>query len=152
MSGGKACKCDRKYLVVVQRNLNHSAFNGYKPTYSRYSEVGCKLCGTRWRTIARYVDSLPDLHTQGVLFSSGLSLDETRARFPVGTRGRFVEGTQVVTVTGHESEKRPSIRYEATRPNGMKDAGIIFVGNWMPVCGSCFADKAPGGCTCEDQI
>lgn len=58
-------KCQREHKahwVVTQRKCNHSAFNGYHRTRSRYSEVHCKApgCGRYWRTDAAYVDTLPD--------------------------------------------------------------------------------------------
>lgn len=50
----------RDWWVVVQRNCNHSAFNGYHRTPSDYSEIKCTHCGRRWRTNANYVRHLPD--------------------------------------------------------------------------------------------
>lgn len=50
----------RSRWVVRVRNGNHSAFNGYRFTPSRYSEVSCLDCGRRWRTDAAYVADLPD--------------------------------------------------------------------------------------------
>lgn len=44
---------------VVQYRCNHSAFNGYRPTYSDYSAIVCTACGRRWRSKADYVDALP---------------------------------------------------------------------------------------------
>ncbi len=60
MSGGAACRCEPRRLVVVQRNCNYSAFSGYRRTYSAYSLVRCTTCSTTWRTAAKYVDALPD--------------------------------------------------------------------------------------------
>ena len=67
MSGGIACKCEEskkpineRAWSVHQRNCNHSAFNGYRRTYSDYSGVFCDRCGTYWRTKAAYVDKLKD--------------------------------------------------------------------------------------------
>jgi hypothetical protein len=63
MSGGVACRCkppNRALWVVIQRNCNHSAFNGYRRTWSRYSAVHCRGCIGIWRTTAAYVDDLPD--------------------------------------------------------------------------------------------
>jgi len=57
MHGG--CKCDRRHWRVIQRNCNHSAFNGYHRTPSDYSSLQCTYCGHCWRTKARYVDSIP---------------------------------------------------------------------------------------------
>lgn len=45
---------------VVQRNCNHSAFNGYRQTPSAYSAVKCLICCRTWRTKAAYVASLAD--------------------------------------------------------------------------------------------
>ena len=50
----------RASWVVVQRNGNASAFNGYHWTYSDYSGVRCTRCRRYWRTKAAYVDTLPD--------------------------------------------------------------------------------------------
>lgn len=62
MSGGPACTVKGHRHVVVVRNANHSAFNGYRWTWSRYSEVWCVNNPTRgpWRSAAKQVDSLPD--------------------------------------------------------------------------------------------
>lgn len=60
MSGGAACRCKPRNAVVVTRNGNHSAFNGYHFTPSRYSLVRCMTCGWFWRTKARWVNSTPD--------------------------------------------------------------------------------------------
>jgi hypothetical protein len=51
------CKGD---WFVTMRNCNMSAFSGYRVTRSDYSEVTCAQHGTRWRTKAKYVDTLPD--------------------------------------------------------------------------------------------
>lgn len=61
------CKCaerrkpaqDRAW-VVIQRNCNHSAFNGYHRTYSDYSTVYCPACRAVGRTKALFVLSLKD--------------------------------------------------------------------------------------------
>jgi hypothetical protein len=53
----------RERWVVLQRNGNCSAFNGYHWTPSDYSSVMCAKpggCGRVWRTNAAYVDRLPD--------------------------------------------------------------------------------------------
>jgi hypothetical protein len=56
-----ACSCSsRAEWVVLQRNCNHSLFNGGRKTWSRYSGVYCAGCGACWRTKAKYVESLPD--------------------------------------------------------------------------------------------
>jgi len=46
--------------VVLQRNGNRSAFNGYHWTASAYSACRCTGCGRVWRTRAAYVARLPD--------------------------------------------------------------------------------------------
>lgn len=58
-------KCKREHMtdwVVIQRNMNASAFNGYRPQYSDWSCLRCDSpgCGRVWRTKAAYVDNLPD--------------------------------------------------------------------------------------------
>lgn len=53
-------KAHRISWVVTMRQYNASAFNGYRPTRSDYSEVRCPICPGRWRTKAAYVDRLPD--------------------------------------------------------------------------------------------
>ena len=50
----------RDHWVVVARNANYSAFNGYHRTWSRYSALRCTYCGRCWRTAANYVRHLPD--------------------------------------------------------------------------------------------
>ena len=50
----------RAAWVVVQRNGNASAFNGYHWTPSDYSGIRCRTCDRYWRTKAEYVRSLPD--------------------------------------------------------------------------------------------
>lgn len=65
MSQGLCCSCpeskkplaDRRW-IVIQRNANASAFNGYRLTYSDYSAVQCHACGHVWRTKAAYVTDL----------------------------------------------------------------------------------------------
>lgn len=64
MSGGPVCQCGtREAWRVTARNCNYSAFNGYRRTYSDYSEVTCDRrlggCGRFWRTKAAYVAALP---------------------------------------------------------------------------------------------
>lgn len=64
MSGGTVCKCGRRDAWVVSAyKSNRSAFNGYQRTPSDYSAVTCSMwrggCGTRWRTKAAYVETLP---------------------------------------------------------------------------------------------
>jgi hypothetical protein len=67
MSAYTRCICGRKRgdhndLVVRMRHCNRSAFNGYRLTISKYSQVICtrKGCPGSWRTKAKYVDELPD--------------------------------------------------------------------------------------------
>lgn len=67
MSAHIACTCgrkrgDRSDLVVIERNCNHSAFNGYHYTPSDYSEIMCMRpgCVGMWRTKAEYADTLPN--------------------------------------------------------------------------------------------
>lgn len=67
MSQGTSCKCpeskkpvaERRW-VVLQRNGNASAFNGYRWTYSDYSCLQCHICGVVWRTKAAYVIYIQD--------------------------------------------------------------------------------------------
>jgi len=70
MSAHNKCTCGRKRndhsdLVVVMRNCNYSAFNGYHHTYSDYSAVRCTRpgCEGSWRTKARYVYSLLEVES-----------------------------------------------------------------------------------------
>jgi len=65
MSGGIACACDERKKRPGMRNwgitqylCNHSAFSGYKKTFSSYSAVRCFSCGACWRTNADYVNDL----------------------------------------------------------------------------------------------
>jgi hypothetical protein len=67
MSQGYCCKCPEskkpareRNWVVLQRNGNASAFNGYRWQHSDYSCVQCHACGFVWRTNARYVVTLQD--------------------------------------------------------------------------------------------
>ena len=64
MSQGQAClwKSHRPRWFVQEgrRNVNVSAFNGYRPQWSDYSEVWCPVCPKVWRTKAKYVDDLPN--------------------------------------------------------------------------------------------
>jgi hypothetical protein len=52
----------RSWWRVVARNMNASAFNGYRPAYSDYSGLTCThpQCGRYWRTKAAYVGQVPD--------------------------------------------------------------------------------------------
>jgi len=62
--GGKCPRCGAVegggYLVVWQRNVSFSAFNGYRRAYSDYSLIHCLACGALWRTKANYVNRLRD--------------------------------------------------------------------------------------------
>jgi len=64
MSGGRACRnrAHRQSWRVMQRQCNHSAFNGYRLTYSEYSTLICMApgCTGCWRTRAAYVGAIPD--------------------------------------------------------------------------------------------
>jgi hypothetical protein len=51
---------ERKWKVI-QRNCNHSAFNGYHYTPSDYSTVWCVVCNAVGRTRAQYVEELDDV-------------------------------------------------------------------------------------------
>jgi len=62
MSGGPACKCPESKKPLKERNwiaetykCHHSAFNGYKKTYSEFSRIRCQSCLFVWRTKASYV-------------------------------------------------------------------------------------------------
>lgn len=55
-----ACKCKNRDAVVMVRNGNYSAFNGYRFTPSDYSLVRCRACDAQWRTKAKWVDNAPD--------------------------------------------------------------------------------------------
>lgn len=65
MSGGFFCECHgtraerMEHWEITAYRCNYSAFNGYRYTPSRYSEVHCKKCGQFWRTKAAYVRRLP---------------------------------------------------------------------------------------------
>ncbi len=50
----------QKHWVVLKRNYQESAFNGYHREYTDRSTVMCPLCYRVWRTKAAYVRSLPD--------------------------------------------------------------------------------------------
>lgn len=67
VSASIKCSCGRKKgdktdLVVIKRNYNQSAFNGYHRTYSEYSTVSCTRigCNGMWRTKAEYVKTIQD--------------------------------------------------------------------------------------------
>lgn len=67
MSTGFSCHCaerakpiqDRNW-VVLDRQANHSAFNGYHWTPSAYSHLLCNTCRASGRTKAAYVAFVPD--------------------------------------------------------------------------------------------
>lgn len=70
MSGGPVCRCSYgrgrlrvRHWRVVERNCNHSAFNGGHWTWSDYSQLRCQQCGRMWRTKAAYVRNLSDMTT-----------------------------------------------------------------------------------------
>jgi hypothetical protein len=46
---------------VLTRHQSVSAFNGYEPRWSAFSNIGCLRCGAHWRTKAKYVDDLQDI-------------------------------------------------------------------------------------------
>ena len=60
---GSGCGKGEECMTVTMYKHNRSAFNGYHPTPSDYSEVTCDRekggCGWHWRTKAAYVDRLP---------------------------------------------------------------------------------------------
>jgi len=62
LTGGKQQRDEARKTAweVTQRRCNHSSFNGNRYTVSRYSCVRCKRCGACWRTMASYVNLLPD--------------------------------------------------------------------------------------------
>lgn len=61
MSGGRFCRCAARKWRVTDRNCNHSAFNGSRYQWSRYSQIVCLHCGWIWRSKGQYVNALPDL-------------------------------------------------------------------------------------------
>lgn len=102
MSGGRACQCEEKkeplavppggnrparLWRVMQRNCNHSAFNGYHLTFSDYSSVLCLRCGAAWRTKADYVFATPDASEEDVNIRPGspgyLDMMENAGREPL---------------------------------------------------------------------
>lgn len=68
MSKGIACSCsgpieDRlKNWRIIQFKCNHSAFNGWKKTYSEYSSFRCMVCTNIWRSKSDYVFKVKALH------------------------------------------------------------------------------------------
>lgn len=79
MSGGFACKCDEskkplgeRRWFVSDRNCNHSAFNGYRRTWSDYSSIKCGTCRACWRTKAAYVCLLRDADTDHFVKTGGI--------------------------------------------------------------------------------
>lgn len=61
-SSQQACRNPehRDRWVVLDRECNYSAFNGYRRTPSPYSSVRCPVGGAVWRTKAVYVQDLPN--------------------------------------------------------------------------------------------
>lgn len=57
---GELCHAGLNDIVVTMRNHNRSAFNGYRVTPSRYSELLCLACGRSWRSRAKFVARLRD--------------------------------------------------------------------------------------------
>lgn len=109
MSGGIACNCSERYepLTVPEASnrpprlwrvtayrCNHSAFNGYHKTPSRYSAIKCLRCGAHWRTKAPYADRLPAIAVDEVEISSGYTghkaAMEARGRTACGDSGEYV--------------------------------------------------------------
>jgi len=52
-------KAHAKWIVVIARNSRCSAFDGYRPMWSPYSELYCPVCEHFWRTKAKYVSKFP---------------------------------------------------------------------------------------------
>lgn len=72
MSSGPACTVKGHRHVVLDRYANHSAFNGYRRTPSRYSGIRCLVTGLYWRTAAAYVGDLPDAtHEEAIALPTG---------------------------------------------------------------------------------
>lgn len=106
MSGGQTCGCAEKrepltapegsnrparLWRVVQHRCNHSAFNGYHYTPSKYSSITCLRCGRHWRTKASYADRLPLLDCDIEMnISAGYAAHERamedRGADPISTR------------------------------------------------------------------
>jgi hypothetical protein len=92
MSGGTSCSCSERQRpltvpagsndrprqwFVLQRQCNHSAFNGYRWTRSAYSSLRCAVCGAIWRTKADYVDQLrSDATAPGANFTTVQPLED----------------------------------------------------------------------------
>jgi hypothetical protein len=101
MSGGQSCKCEERsepltsttnrpgrLWRVVDWRCNHSAFNGWHHTPSRYSAIMCLRCGSHWRTKAPYADTLThlDRHTELNIsygYASHARAMEDRGRTPL---------------------------------------------------------------------
>jgi hypothetical protein len=71
-------RAHRDFWVVLAREGNRSAFNGYHWTPSAYSAIRCTHCGRVWRTRARYVRYLPDA-SRPRSYQPGGAIDPTRA-------------------------------------------------------------------------
>lgn len=67
-------------LVVLTRNANRSAFNGYRHTPSAYSAVKCMCCGRHWRSKGAFVDTLPDATPEQARWLPGQVQDPDRAQ------------------------------------------------------------------------
>lgn len=59
--GQKGRPCWSLNVRVVQRECNHSKFNGSQWTPSAYSELTCLECGRRWRTKSKLVRRIEDI-------------------------------------------------------------------------------------------
>jgi hypothetical protein len=61
------CRCpesrrpllDRRW-AVVRRNEVASAFEGYRPRFSRFSDLFCFACQSSWRSAGAYVAGVRD--------------------------------------------------------------------------------------------
>lgn len=65
MSKGTVCHCPESKKPVKERKwyvrryqCHHSAFNGWRETYSDYSLIECTACKALWRTKANYVEEI----------------------------------------------------------------------------------------------
>ncbi len=54
------CRPEARKWSVIRRRFSCSAFNGYRPQWSAYSDVECGTCGRQWRTKAAYTNALPN--------------------------------------------------------------------------------------------
>lgn len=53
------CPKGKGKLVCTMYKCNYSAFNGYRKTFSDYSQIVCRRCGAVWRSKGKFVDTLP---------------------------------------------------------------------------------------------